>query len=187
MPQNRLNIVQAKQSRVHKNNLGWQSFMGWIPQNRRGANIIENRLARNLSQSVELHMSEPFWMLEGIQFTHAYYTKGPNKVALNEGQAVSTQNSQDFLETDNVINCAQECSRVEDCNSFAFSPLQKRCYLKKVGNDLKGGPTKFNAGGFQTFWSTDKATEISRTCFCPCESELSCVLCDHYNKLCKEY
>eukprot|EP01026_Neomeris_dumetosa_P044976 TRINITY_DN38111_c0_g1_i1.p1 TRINITY_DN38111_c0_g1~~TRINITY_DN38111_c0_g1_i1.p1 ORF type:complete len:268 (-),score=5.03 TRINITY_DN38111_c0_g1_i1:325-1128(-) len=172
---------QIKEIRVHKNNLGWQSFRSW------GWSNSQTGYLGSLNVSLGINQKEATQLLDERLFTSAYYTKGPFKVAVDEGTPLNTTSGDYFLEGVDVVECAEECNQSDECNSFAFSSIIEICYLKQVDYQQIGSSTYYNEGGFQTYWLIDQPNDITRNCFCPCQSEFSCVLCDSLNNFCKEY
>eukprot|EP01024_Parvocaulis_polyphysoides_P067098 TRINITY_DN795_c0_g1_i2.p1 TRINITY_DN795_c0_g1~~TRINITY_DN795_c0_g1_i2.p1 ORF type:complete len:276 (-),score=-17.25 TRINITY_DN795_c0_g1_i2:2-829(-) len=71
-----------------------------------------------------------------------YDSFGSNILFNDEGVAVQTASGKDFLTGVSADTCAEACFTIGDvnyrcdcCNSFAYSPSTKTCYLKKRSNE----------------------------------------------------
>eukprot|EP01025_Chloroclados_australasicus_P000538 TRINITY_DN10254_c0_g1_i10.p1 TRINITY_DN10254_c0_g1~~TRINITY_DN10254_c0_g1_i10.p1 ORF type:complete len:592 (-),score=25.25 TRINITY_DN10254_c0_g1_i10:1409-3043(-) len=118
---------------------GWQSY--WRESN---------------GGSGQYQICEEDWKATG--FAHAYMTKGPRQLAINEGLSLSTSSGQRSLKVSGVEHCANECEAVSACNSFSYNPGTRDCYLKQGQNYA----TRDDNRGWQSYWQLTESTAQSQ-------------------------
>eukprot|EP01026_Neomeris_dumetosa_P062737 TRINITY_DN59443_c0_g1_i4.p1 TRINITY_DN59443_c0_g1~~TRINITY_DN59443_c0_g1_i4.p1 ORF type:complete len:293 (+),score=20.58 TRINITY_DN59443_c0_g1_i4:1-879(+) len=159
---------------------GWQTFRSW------GESDSKRMYEGDLPQNAEVKLLPPAWYIDDISFTIAFATNGPSQVATERTESINTSSGDDYLLGLSTLQCGEECYRqFPFCNGFSFKPEGGECYLKQI-NFFDFPNTTVSSDGFQTYWMVE-TEDIQQTCFCPCYSDTTCVLCNERDNFCREY
>eukprot|EP01024_Parvocaulis_polyphysoides_P075407 TRINITY_DN9743_c0_g2_i12.p1 TRINITY_DN9743_c0_g2~~TRINITY_DN9743_c0_g2_i12.p1 ORF type:complete len:271 (-),score=8.35 TRINITY_DN9743_c0_g2_i12:1631-2362(-) len=152
---------QDSSDEVAHNNDGFQTYTF---ENNPGSFLVEN--VKSLQDSFLLPRGR----------AHSYIHYGMNQLAINEGNKLQTVDNKAFLSRVTPDDCAEECNRIPNCNSFSFSPNKDggACYMKQSLDESRG--VTYSSTGWRTYWkdTVDK-------CFCTCKTNVFCVICERNN------
>eukprot|EP01025_Chloroclados_australasicus_P029049 TRINITY_DN2887_c0_g1_i1.p1 TRINITY_DN2887_c0_g1~~TRINITY_DN2887_c0_g1_i1.p1 ORF type:complete len:681 (+),score=53.26 TRINITY_DN2887_c0_g1_i1:284-2326(+) len=148
---------------------GWQSF--WR-MSELESNLHENSIGAVLVCPQDLQVSF---------YDSAYISRGYSQLAVNEGIKIPTKDRAEFKQEISIQDCAMECEKIDECDSFSYSIDYRLCYLKTQGQRFN---TTTNTDGWSTYWRTDELV-AHQNCAKP---GWFCIYCGgNYGKTCREY
>eukprot|EP01025_Chloroclados_australasicus_P027015 TRINITY_DN267_c1_g1_i4.p1 TRINITY_DN267_c1_g1~~TRINITY_DN267_c1_g1_i4.p1 ORF type:complete len:542 (+),score=25.67 TRINITY_DN267_c1_g1_i4:108-1733(+) len=124
---------------------------------------------------------EEDWKTTG--YAHAYMTKGPRQLAVDQGISLSTSNGLGGVKALGVENCANECEAVSTCNSFTYNPRSRDCYLKQGQNFTTIQLDNNINAGWQSYWQLTGSTAQSECS----KSTQYCIYCGGTLNNCRGY
>eukprot|EP01025_Chloroclados_australasicus_P019287 TRINITY_DN2051_c0_g1_i1.p1 TRINITY_DN2051_c0_g1~~TRINITY_DN2051_c0_g1_i1.p1 ORF type:complete len:252 (+),score=18.21 TRINITY_DN2051_c0_g1_i1:156-911(+) len=145
---------------------GWQSYKYW------GLSHPAFGYEGDLPETANGHsVGTPpgIWL-----YSKSFVGKGPNQLAVFEGNPVKTSRGFDGESGLSVKECAEMCLRYT-CDGFAYNPNQDggKCFLKMDSASGKYN-TVYNSDGWTFYWLEDNLDK----CFCTCASDFVCITCE---------